>query len=189
MRIYFSASGPPPPSGVVVVIVSYSVTRTTPGTGSSTTSMIVSSKTGMPCLGAFLGAIFAAVFGARFFDVARFVTLLRPDLALAFPRFEALLRVARRFFALTMAIPCICPNDSNPGNNIPQQFVAPILLTSVAGSNPGLSRCGELPRGALTLPSPSNPQTISARHKPRLRGCEVFAPCLDAASVGAPVNR
>src|SRR5207247_10633886 len=63
--------GPAPRLRVVVLIVSYSVTRTTPWTGSSTTSMIVSSMTGTPCLGAFLGAIFAAVFRARFFGVAR----------------------------------------------------------------------------------------------------------------------
>jgi hypothetical protein len=105
-HIYFSVSGLPPPLGVVVLIVSYSVTRTTPGTGSSTTSMIVSSITGMFCLGAFLGVtFFPAVFGARFFDVARFDDLLRASPALAFPRFEAFLRVARRFFALAMAIP------------------------------------------------------------------------------------
>ena len=67
--------------------------------------MIVSSMTGTPCLGAFRGAIFAAVFGGRFFGVARFDAFLRAGLALAFPRFEAFLRVARRFLALAMAVP------------------------------------------------------------------------------------
>ena len=44
---YFSSvPGPAPGLGVIVLIVSYSVTRTTPGIGSSITSMIVSSMTG-----------------------------------------------------------------------------------------------------------------------------------------------
>ena len=74
------------------------------------TSMIVSSMTGTTfCLATFLGAFFAEVFRGRFFGVARFATFLREDLALAFPRFEAFLRVATRFFALAMAVPCkIC---------------------------------------------------------------------------------
>ncbi len=91
--------------------------------------MIVSSITGMVCLGAFLGAIFAAVFGVRFFEVARFDALLRAGPALVFPPFEALLRVARRFFALAMAIP-VCSNEptSNPDNTSPQQFAAPLFI-------------------------------------------------------------
>jgi len=140
MRIHSSVSGPAPGLGVVVLIVSYSVTRTTPGTGSSTTSMIVSSITGTPFLGAFLGAIFAAVFAARFFGVARFDAFLRAGLVLAFPRFEAFLRVARRFLALAMAVPCeVCPGEpiskqSNSPNIIPQQLAAPPLLTSAVGN-------------------------------------------------------
>jgi phage tail protein X len=67
--------------------------------------MIVSSTTGARCFGALLGAIFAAVFRARFFGVARFDAFLRAGLALAFPRFEAFFRVARRFLALAMAVP------------------------------------------------------------------------------------
>jgi hypothetical protein len=59
--------------------------------------MIVSSMTGTPCLGDFLGAIFVRVFGGRFFGVARFDAFLRAGLAVAFLRFEAFLRVARRF--------------------------------------------------------------------------------------------
>ena len=43
---YYSSISGPPRLGVVRLTVSYSVTRTTPGTGSSTTSMIVSSMTG-----------------------------------------------------------------------------------------------------------------------------------------------
>jgi hypothetical protein len=76
-----SVSGPTPRLEGVILIVSYSVTRTTPGAGSSITSMIVSSMTGTPCLGAFLGAIFAAVFRGRFFVVARFAAFLRAGLA------------------------------------------------------------------------------------------------------------
>ena len=104
--------------GVVVVIVSYSVIRTTPGTGSSITSMIVSSTTAAFCLGGFLGAIFATVFRGRLFGVPRFAAFLREGWSLGFPRFETLreslercfprfatfLRVARRFFALTIAV-------------------------------------------------------------------------------------
>jgi hypothetical protein len=111
--------------GVAVRIDSYSVTTTTPGIGSSITSMIVSSTGTTTCLGVFLGAFLAAVFGGRFFltpgfgaplparwtldfaffSVARFAALLRPGLALALPRFELFLRVATRFFALAMAAP------------------------------------------------------------------------------------
>src|SRR5271167_1135856 len=66
--IYGSAvSGPAPrlgsrpdEIGVPVRIDSYSVTTTTPGTGSSITSMIVSSTGTITCLGAFLGACLAA---------------------------------------------------------------------------------------------------------------------------------
>jgi len=52
---------------------------------------------GTLCLCAFLGAIFAAVFCGRFFDVARFAAFLREGLA----RFEAFLRVC---FALAMTV-------------------------------------------------------------------------------------
>jgi hypothetical protein len=113
--------------GVAVRIVSNSATTTTPGTGSSITSMIVSSTgTSTTCLGAFLGAFLAAIFDGRcflamgfaapptarrtldfgFFGVVRFVAFLRAGLALAWPRFELFLRVATRFFALAMIVPC-----------------------------------------------------------------------------------
>jgi hypothetical protein len=76
--------------------------------------MIVSSMTGTPRLCAFLGAIFATVFGGRFFGVARFAAFLRAGLTLAFPRFEAFLRVATRFFALAMAVSCeVCRRRPN----------------------------------------------------------------------------
>jgi hypothetical protein len=81
---------------------SYSVTTTVPGTGSSITSMIVSSTgTSTACLGAFLAAVFgvrfflAAAFGVvlaartldlAFFDVVGFAAFLRAGLALALPR-------------------------------------------------------------------------------------------------------
>ena len=89
--------------------------------------MIVSSTTGTSttCLGVFPGAIFAVVFGGRlfgrkfqaplpacrtldfaFFGVVRFAAFLRAVLALALPRFELFLRIATRFFALTMAVSC-----------------------------------------------------------------------------------
>jgi hypothetical protein len=70
----------------------------------------------------FLGAIFAAVFGSRFFltadfrarlpawrnldfaffGVVRFATILRAGLVLVLPRFELFLLFATRFFALAM---------------------------------------------------------------------------------------
>jgi hypothetical protein len=131
---YSSVSGPGPRLGVVVLIVSYSVTRTTPGTGSSITSMIVFSMTGTPCLGAFLGAIFATVFGGRFFGVARFAAFVRAGLTRAFPRFEVFL-LAIRFFALAMAVPIasfadiakpvlattrvLLRHESDPGREVP----------------------------------------------------------------------
>ncbi len=62
--------------------------------------------TGTLCLPTFLGAFFAEVFRGRFFSVPRFATFLREDLALAFPRFEAFLRVVTRFVALAMAVSC-----------------------------------------------------------------------------------
>jgi hypothetical protein len=121
--------------GVTVRIVSCSVTTTTPGTGSSITSMIVSSTgTSTTCLGAFLGAFLAAIFDGRcflamgfaapltarrtldfaFFGVVRFVAFLRAGLALAWPRFELYLRVATRFFALAMIAPCeICRRQAD----------------------------------------------------------------------------
>ena len=137
-----SVSGPVPglgsrsdEMGVAVRIVSYSVTTTTPGAGSSITSMIVSSTgTSTTCLGAFLGAFLAAIFDGRcflamgfaapltarrtldfaFFGVVRFVAFLRAGLALALPRFELFLRVATRFFALAMIVPCeICRRQAD----------------------------------------------------------------------------
>jgi len=62
--------------------------------------------TGTLCLGAFLDAIFFTGFGGRFFGIARFAAFLRAGLALVFPRFDAFLRVAIRFFALAMAVSC-----------------------------------------------------------------------------------
>ena len=137
---YYSSVSGPPRLGVVVVIVSYSVIRTTPETGSSITSMIVSSKTAAFCLGGFLGAIFATVFRGRLFGVPRFAAFLREGWSLGFPRFETLreslercfprfatfLRVARRFFALTIAVFLLPP--SNRRDNIPQQFATPLLI-------------------------------------------------------------
>ena len=121
--------------GVAVRIVSYSVTTTKPGIGSSITSMIVSSTgTSTTCLGAFLGAFLAAIFDGRcflamgfaapltarrtldfaFFGVVRFVAFLRAGLALTWPRFELFLRVATRFFALAMIVPCeICRRQAD----------------------------------------------------------------------------
>jgi hypothetical protein len=89
-----SVSGPVPgfasrsdEMGVAVRIVSYSVTTTTPGTGSSITSMIVSSTgTSTTCLGAFLGAFLAAIFDGRCFLAMGFAAPLtaRWTLDLAF---------------------------------------------------------------------------------------------------------
>jgi hypothetical protein len=103
--------------GVAVRIVSYSVTTTTPGTGSSITSMIVSlTGTSTACLGVLLGAFLAALFDCRClfaapltldfacFGVMRFAAFLRAGLVLALPRLELFLRVATRFFALAMAV-------------------------------------------------------------------------------------
>src|ERR1700728_3220773 len=99
--------------GIGVVIVSYSVTRMTPGTGSSITSTIVSSTIGCRCLGVSFGACFNAFFdvtlaaGLRdfFLGAARLTAFLRPGLAfLPFTAF--FLRVALRFFALAMAVSC-----------------------------------------------------------------------------------
>jgi hypothetical protein len=109
--------------------------------------MIVSSMTGTPCLGAFLGAIFAAVFRARFFGVACFDVFLRAGLELAFPRFEVFLRVARRFPALAMAVPCeyapIEPisKQSNWANIIRQQFAAPLFIDFRCGSKADIEAC------------------------------------------------
>ena len=109
--------------GVAVRIVSYSVTTTTPGTGSSITSMIVSSTpTSATCSGDFLGVLLAESFDGRCFlalgfaapltldfacfDFVRFAAFLRAALALTLPRLELFLRIATRFFALTIAVPC-----------------------------------------------------------------------------------
>src|SRR6476660_762348 len=100
--------------GVAIQIVSCSVTTTTPGIGSSITSMIVSSTgTSTTCLGAaflvaifdgrcFLAMGFAAPLTARwtldfaFFGVVPFAALLRAGLALAWSRFGFFSRVATR---------------------------------------------------------------------------------------------
>jgi hypothetical protein len=104
--------------------------------------MIVSSITGTPLSWRlFLGAIFAAVFADRFFGVARFDAFLRAGLALAFPRFDAFLRDARRFLALAMAVPCeVCPGEpiskqSNSPNIIPQRLAAPTLIDFGCGQS------------------------------------------------------
>jgi hypothetical protein len=89
--------------------------------------MIVSSTgTSTTCLGAFLGAFLAAIFDGRcflamgfaapltarwtldfaFFGVVPFAAFLRAGSALGLPRFEFFLRVATRFFALAMIVPC-----------------------------------------------------------------------------------
>ena len=65
-------------------------------------------------------------FRDRLFGVARFATLLREGLARGFPRFATFLRVARRFFALTIAVSCLPP--SNPRDSIPQRFATPLLI-------------------------------------------------------------
>ena len=128
--IVYCSSGPrlvPPPRefGLTVRIDSYSVTTTTPGTGSSITSMIVVSTGACATpLSSFVGAFLAAVFGGFFFlatgfvavltarptldfafvGAARFAAFLRAGFALALPRFE--LFFATRFFALAMAVSC-----------------------------------------------------------------------------------
>jgi hypothetical protein len=118
--ISYSVSGSAPGLGLVMLIASYSVTRTTPGTDSSITSIIVSSTTGAFRPGAFLDAVFAVVFHGLFgvaclaaflrpalaLAFLRFETLVRADLVLAFRRFVAFLGVAIRFFALAMTVSC-----------------------------------------------------------------------------------
>ena len=98
---YYSSVSGPPRLGVVVVIVSYSVIRTTPGTGSSITSMIVSSTTAAFCLGGFFGAIFATVFRGRLFGVPRFAAFLREGWSLGLH----FLNFARKLGAL---LPTFC---------------------------------------------------------------------------------
>jgi hypothetical protein len=49
-----------------------------------------------------------------FWGVVRFAAFMRAGLALALPRFELFLRVATRFFALAMAVPCeVCRRQAN----------------------------------------------------------------------------
>lgn len=73
-----------------------------PKIGRSIASMMASSTT--EAMRAFLGAIFAAVRGDRFFSVPRFAIFLRTVLVPALPRFEAFLAVMR-LFALPMGSP------------------------------------------------------------------------------------
>ena len=118
-------------TGVPIRTDSYSVTTTVPGTGSSITSIIVSSTgTSTTRLSAFLAAVFGdcfflvADFGVvlparsldfAFLDVVCFAAFLRAGLALALPRFELFLRAATRFFALAIAVPCeVCYPQANP---------------------------------------------------------------------------
>jgi len=143
---YSSVSGPTPRLGVVVLIVSYSVTRTTPGTGSSITSMIVSSTTGTFCPGAFLGANFALDFRGRFSGLARFAAFLREGLALAFPRFEAFLRVATRFVALAMAVSSkVCRRAIRLSQHYPSA-IGHATFIDFRWVKPGKLLCGEFPR-------------------------------------------
>jgi hypothetical protein len=77
--------------------------------------------------GACPGAVSAAVFDSRFFlaidfrvrpRTCRVFALLRADLVLALPRFELLLRVAIRFFALAIAVSCeVCRRHANLEGN------------------------------------------------------------------------
>src|SRR5262249_26882510 len=113
---------PPGKIEVPVRTDSYSVTATTPGTGSSMALMIVVlTGTSATCLLSavssgrfFLTAGFFALMPARwildfaFFGVACFAAILRAGLVvLALPRFKLFLRAATRFFvALAMAISC-----------------------------------------------------------------------------------
>ena len=159
--------------GVAVRIVSYSVTTTTPGTGSSITSMIVSSTgTSTTCLGAFLGAFLAAIFDGRcflamgfaapltarwtldfaFFGVVRFAAFLRAGSALALPRFELFLRVATRFFALAMIVPCEYA-ASTPISN--QANYADIILSVI--------------RHATFIPHPADNTLHDARERQKAR--------------------
>src|SRR5262249_29202530 len=114
------SGSPPGKIEVAVPTDSYSVTATTPGTGSSMASMIVVlTGTFATCLLSavsggrfFLAADFFALMPARwtldfaFFGVACFAAILRAGLVLALPRFKLFLRAATRFFALPMAISC-----------------------------------------------------------------------------------
>jgi hypothetical protein len=90
--------------------------------------IVVSTGASDTCIGAFLAEVFgrriflatgfvaliparprldAAVFGA-----ARFAAFLSAGLALALPRFELFLRAATRFFALAMAVSCVCRQEN-----------------------------------------------------------------------------
>ncbi len=132
--------------------VSYSVIRVTPGTGSSITSMIVSSTaaTLTTLFGAFLGAFLAAVFSDRFFVAAdfkaapprrrtldfaffvavRFAALLRAGLALALRRFKAFLRDVTRLLALAMVLSVEIP-PARPAKT-PTMLTPPPQLTKRA---------------------------------------------------------
>jgi hypothetical protein len=147
--------------GVAVRIVSYSVTTTTPGTGTSTT-----------CLGDFLGAFLAAIFDGRcflamgfaapltarwtldfgFFGVVLFATFLRAGSALGLPRFEFFLRVATRFFALAMIVPCEYA-ASTPISN--QANYADIILSVI--------------RHATFIPHPAGNTLHDARERQKAR--------------------
>jgi hypothetical protein len=74
---------------------------------------------------------------------------LREGLALAFPRFEAFLRVATRFFALAMAVSCkVCRRAMTQPtlsfNNWPRHFYR--LPVGQTGNHAVNSRCLLLPR-------------------------------------------
>jgi hypothetical protein len=116
--------------------------------------MIVSSTgTSTTCLGAFLGAFLAAVFGDRcvlakgfgarllarraldfiFFGVVHFVVFLRADMAPALPRFELFLRAATRFFAMIVSCEVAAGRpdlaiQAKYADIISQRFATPLLF-------------------------------------------------------------
>jgi hypothetical protein len=96
--------------------------------------MIVSSMTGTPCLGAFLGAIFAAVFGGRFFGVARFDAVLRAGLAL-----PSLLRKAPPPRTPLIALPLMWPKGN--AHRRLALCLAELLDASPSCGNVGLGLC------------------------------------------------
>jgi hypothetical protein len=120
--------------------------------------MIVSSTgTSTTCLGAFLGAFLAAIFDGccflamgfaapltarwtldfAFFGVLPFAAFLRAGSALGLPRFELFLRVATRFFALAMIVPC--------------EYAASTLISNQANyAQSGHNKVSSLALGAFT---------------------------------------
>jgi hypothetical protein len=114
--------------GVAVRTDSYSVTTTTPGTGSSITSMIVVSN---GTSATFLVAFLAAVFGRRFFLAAGFVTPMPERWTLDFAffvvaRFAAFLRAGFR-----LRRPHCRAEERAPGQGRPPSFY-PTIGTAIA---------------------------------------------------------